>query len=496
MSGGKLYSKLDLSQAYLQIPLDDESKNLAVINTHKGLFRYTRMPYGISSAPGIFQRFIESVLQGIPNVTVYIDDILVTGSTEEEHLENLSEVLNRLEKAGLKVKMNKCKFLAPSVTYLGHRIDQFGLHPISEKVKAIQKAPAPSNVSELKAYLGLLTYYSKFLPSMATVLAPLYNLLRKDTKWRWSEAETKAFLASKKLLTSSDLLVHFNTELDLLLMCDASSYGIGAVLAHRMPDGSERPIGYASRSLSKSQRNYSQIEREALALVFGVQHFHSYLIGHHFELVTDHQPLLSLLHEHKATSSQASARIRRWSLLLSAYEYTIAFRKTQKHQNADPLSRLSQQQCHEELNPPPELVLLTDHLSDSPITTHHIRVWTRRDPILSSVLNFVKSGWPDSCEPALLTYSSKRTELSLHLGCLMWGSRVVVPLQGCTAILQELHEGHLGMTKTKSLARMYVWWPSIDNDIERSVQECVHCQHQSPDPPCAPLQPWKWPSRP
>ena len=227
---------------------------------------------------------------------------MVTGSTEEERLENLSEVLNRLEKAGLKVNMNKCKFLSPSVTYLGHRIDQFGLHPISEKVKAIQKAPEPSNVSELKAYLGLPTYYSKFLPNMATVLAPLYNLLRKDSKWKWSEAETKAFLASKKLLTLSDLLVHFNPELDLLLMCDASSYGIGAVLAHRMPDGSERPIGYASRSLSKSQRNSSQIEREALALVFGVQHFRSYLIGHHFELVTDHQLLLSLLHEHKATS--------------------------------------------------------------------------------------------------------------------------------------------------------------------------------------------------
>ncbi len=210
-----------------------------------------------------------------------------------------------------------------------------------------------------------------------------------------------------------------------------------------MPDGSERPIGYASRSLSKSQHNYSQIEKEALALVFGVQRFHSYLLGHHFKLVTDHQPLLSLLHEHKATSSQASAHIRRWSLLLSAYEYTIVFRKTEKHQNADALSRLPLERCHKESSTPPELVLLSDHLRDAPITAHHICVWSRCDPVVSLVLSFVANGWPDSCEPALSAYSSKRAELSLYQGCLMWGSRVVVPPQGRNAVLQELHEGHL-----------------------------------------------------
>ena len=133
---------------------------------------------------------------------------------------------------------------------------------------------------------------------------------------------------------------------------------------------------------------------------------------------------------------------------------------------------------------PPELVLLTDHLRDSPITAHHIRVWSRRDPILSAVLSFVQSGWPNSCDPALSSYSTKRTELSLYQGCLMWGSRVVVPPQGCEGVLQERHEGHLGMTKTKSLARMYVWWPSIDKDIERSLQECMHCQQQYPDSRC------------
>ena len=217
------------------------------MNTPKGLFRYTR----VSSVPGISSVLMENVLQGIPNVIVYINDILVTGANKE-HLKTLSLVLDHLEKD-----------------------DQLGLHPLQEK--AVKEAPSPKNVSELKSYLGLLTYYSKFLPSMADVLAPLYKLLCKDVQWQWTDAEEKAFQASKDLLTSDSLLVHFNPDLDLVLMCDASSYGIGAVFAHRMPDGSERPTGYASRSLSAAQRNYSQLEREALALVFGVKRFHSCL---------------------------------------------------------------------------------------------------------------------------------------------------------------------------------------------------------------------------
>ena len=496
LSGGKSFTTLDLSQAYLQVPLDEESKKLLVVNTQKGLYRYTRLPFGVSSAPGIFQRLMETILQGIPHVIVYLDDILVTGATDEEHVKTLSIVLERLERAGLRARKSKCKFMQPSVTYLGHRIDQHGLHPLKEKIQAVKDAPSPKNVTELKSYLGLLTYYSKFLPNMADVLAPLYKLLRKEVRWRWTDIEEKAFNASKDLLTSSALLVHFNPELDLVLMCDASSYGIGAVLAHRMPDGSERPIGYASRSLSSSQRNYSQLEKEALVLVFGVQRFHAYLFGHRFELVTDHQPLLALLHQHRPTSTQASARIRRWSLFLSAYEYTITFRNTRAHGNADALSRLPLPIVQTEPKTPPELVLLLEHLEESPVTVQHIRVWTRRDPELSKVLQFIERGWPPNGDKSLSAYSAKRNELSVYQGCVMWGTRVVIPLPGRRAVLQQLHEGHPGMTRMKSLARMYVWWPGLDRDIEVSVQQCCHCQEQQSAPPVAPLQPWKWPSRP
>ena len=201
LAGGKSYTKIDLSQAYQQLRLDSDSKKYVVVNTHKGLFRYTRLPFGISSAPGIFQRVMESLLQGIPGVVVYIDDILLTGSSQEEHLKALEKVLDCLEKAGLRIRKDKCKFMAPSVIYLGHKIDAGGLHPLPDKIKAIVDAPSPRNVHELKSYLGLLSYYSKFMPNLATVLAPLYQLLRKDFRWRWTQTEKEAFKASKELLT-------------------------------------------------------------------------------------------------------------------------------------------------------------------------------------------------------------------------------------------------------------------------------------------------------
>ena len=174
-----------------------------------------------------------------------------------------------------------------------------GLHPLPDKVQAVQQAPTPRSVTELKSYLGLLTYYGKFLPNLATHLAPLYKLLGTKVKWKWTSKQDKAFRKSKELLTSSQLLVHFDPKLPLLLACDASAYGIGAVLAHKMPDGSEKPIGYASRTLNSAERNYSQLEKEGLSCVFGVKCFYSYLFGHPFLLITDHKPLLGLLSEQK-----------------------------------------------------------------------------------------------------------------------------------------------------------------------------------------------------
>ena len=202
LAGGKTFTKLDLSQVYQQIELEETSKNYVVINTQKGLFRYTRLPYGVASAPAIFQRTMENLLQGMNHVVVYIDDILVTGENKEAHLANLQEVFHRLEKAGLRLRKDRCVYMAPSVTYLGHKIDEEGLHPITEKVKAINASPPPQNVHQLKAYIGLLNYYGKFIPNLSTRLAPLYTLLKADQQWKWTKTEATAFQNSKTAASS------------------------------------------------------------------------------------------------------------------------------------------------------------------------------------------------------------------------------------------------------------------------------------------------------
>ena len=227
-----MYSKIDLFQAYQQVPLAKESQQYIVINKQKGLFRYARLPFGTSSAPGIFQRVMESLMPGLLDVIVYIDDILVAGATENEPLKRLDDVLTQLEQAGLRAQRSECQFMKPSVTFLGHRVNADGLHPLPEKVEAVMKALTPCNVQELKLFLRLLLYYSKFLPNLSSVLAPLYHLFRKDTAWRWSEEEEEVFQQSTELITLANVLAHFNPTWPLVLACAASALGIGTVLTH------------------------------------------------------------------------------------------------------------------------------------------------------------------------------------------------------------------------------------------------------------------------
>ncbi len=208
MSGGKQFTKLDLSQAYLQIELEEESKQFVTINTHQGLFQFNRLPFGVSSAPAIFQRGMENLLRGCKNVAIYIDDILITGPTQEEHLKTLEKVLSILDEANVRLNYDKCQFLRSQVEYLGYVIDEHGLHPTEKKIQAIKEAPTPTNITELRAFLGIINYYGKFLPNLSSQLVPLHELLQKNTTWKWNKAQESAFQSAKNALQADSLLVH------------------------------------------------------------------------------------------------------------------------------------------------------------------------------------------------------------------------------------------------------------------------------------------------
>ena len=426
---------------------------------------------------------------------VYLDDILVTGETEEKHLETLNKVLNRLEEAGMRLKPNKCAFLLPAVEYLGHHISAEGIRPTQEKIRAIMEAPAPQDVTQLRAFLGLVNYYGKFVGQMSSILAPLYKLLEKKTTWNWGQAQQTAFQLAKQKLTSASVLVHFDPQKPLILSCDASPYGIGAVIAHQTPEG-EKPIAFASRSLSPAENNYAHLDKEGLSIIFGVKKFHDYLFGRKFEICSDHKPLQHIFDSQRSIPTLASARLQRWALALSAYDYMIAYKPGKEHANADSLSRLPLPQAPLQTPLPADIVLLMDTLQTSPVTVRQVRHWTNRDPLLSRVRSLVLEGWVDGKEEKMTLFNQRRNELSVQDGCILWGTRVVIPEQGRSQVLQQLHDGHPGMSRMKSISRSLTWWPGIDKDIEQTVRNCQPCQRNQKSPAPAPLHSWEWPIQP
>ena len=343
---------------------------------------------------------MEGLLKDITGVIVYLDDVLITGKTNDEHLRSLEEVLRRFEKTGLFLKKQKCEFMTDSVTYLGQIINANGLHPIKEKIEALKEAPTPKNLTQLKSYLRLLTYYSRFY-----LTSHIFFFLSTGYYVRIphgiDQIKKKQHLENLKAIIVFKLTFNYNLSLQLTLSCDASPYGIGAVLAHRFHDGTERPIGFVSRTLSNAEKHYSQLEREGLACIFGVKKFHSYLFGHPFTIYTDNLPLKSLFKEKQAVPAQASGRILRWALILSNYEYKIIFRPTHKHCKADALSRLPVPTIGEEEDTPMELVFLMKAIENFPITADSIKVWTEKDTILSRVYKYAQQGWPDNCSEEL-----------------------------------------------------------------------------------------------
>ena len=256
---------------------------------------------------------MDGILAAIPEVPSYLDDILVVGSSEAEHDERLRQVSKRLDQVGVWFKKTKCEFKKTQVEYLGHVVDAQILRLAEKKLSAIRQVLEPPNVAELKDFLGLLNYYNRFLSRLSSALQLLHVLLEKNNTWKWQREQKRAFLEVKQKLLDSSVLTHYDLQNPVRLTCDASPYGVGACVSDVMADGSVQLIAFSSRTLSKAERNYAQLEGEALALIFGVKQFYKYLVGRLFTLITDNRPLLKILGLKKEVPSVAAARLQRWA---------------------------------------------------------------------------------------------------------------------------------------------------------------------------------------
>lgn len=499
LGGGEQYTKLDLSNAFQQCILHKDSQPMTAITTHVGTFVYRRVPFGIKCIPENFQKIMEETLCGLPSTTVFADDICITGKDKATHLANLKAVLQRLNQNGLRINFSKCQFFKNSVTYLGYKIDKYGLHTDSKKIDAIVAAPEPTNVSQLKSFMGLVNFYSKFCVNMSDILKPLYSLLKKSVKWEWTDVCNKAFSKIKKVLSSSPILAHYDASLPLILSVDSSAYGVGAVLTQRDADGCERPVCCASRTLNSAEVNYSQLDKEALAIVFGVTKHHQYVYGRHFTLRSDHRPLSYIFGRNKGIPVTAASRLQRYAIKLAAYDYDIEFVTSTKNCFADALSRLPLELPNGQLRVKDKECSYLNYAQDNfPISFKDIKTETGKDALLSKIYGFIMYGWPSQTLSNKIEkiYYDKRDNMHIDQGCIIWGYRIVVPKLLRELVLREIHDGHPGIVKMKQIARSYVWWENIDVDIERVARECAACRELRPAPPTAPLHSWPWPAEP
>ena len=332
------FSTLDMSSGFWQMALDPETKHKSTFTCQMGNFNFKRMPFGLVNAPASYTIMMNKVLQGLTwkFLLCYMDDILIYSQTFEEHLVHLDQVFKRLREANLKLKPSKCHFATEKVLYLGHFISSKGIHVNEDKIKAVKDFPRPKTVRKLRGFLGLCSYYKRFVPNFAKIAAPLYQLLKKDVTFSWDTEKDHSFANLKKLLCTAPVLTHPDFSKEFILTTDASNEGVGYVLSQIGDDGNEHPLSYGGRSLRGGEPKYNTTELECLAIVEGLRANHIYLANKKFKLLTDHSALQWL-----RSIKPTNGRLHRWAMCISSYQCDIVHKPGATNKVADALSRCS-----------------------------------------------------------------------------------------------------------------------------------------------------------
>ena len=437
LTGSRYFSKLDAKNGYWSIKLDEDSSLMTTFNSPFGRYRYLRMSFGLSMSQDVFQQRMDEILEGCPGVVGIADDIIVSGKTEEEHDQNLHNLMRVAQKRGLQFNSEKCAIKVPKIAFFGMVYDANGVHPDPKKVDAIKSMSPPDTKAQLREFLGMVTYLSPFIPNLSSQTSSLRELLKEDAVFTWTQSHQQAFDSLRDQICKDATLAYFDSSKDTVIQVDASMQGLGATL---MQDN--KPIAYASKSLSDAETRYANIERELLAVVFGCERFHTHVYGKTFVVESDHKPL-EMIRQKPLTA--APPRLQRMLMRLQSYDMSILYRPGKEVPVADCLSRSPLKE-----NDHIELDVTISFVQFAPDRLSQLKQETSNDTELAALRETIVQGWPQQrrdVAKALQPYWGFRDELAVEDGLVLKGERLVIPQSMHAYIMSKLHEGHQGMEK-------------------------------------------------
>ncbi|KAK8786810.1 hypothetical protein V5799_023415 [Amblyomma americanum] len=481
----KYFSSVDLRSGYWQIEVDERDREKTAFVTPDGLYEFRVLPFGLCCAPATFQRMMDTVLTGLKWQTclVYLDDVIIFSTTFSEHLQRLRVVLEAVLSAHLTLKPQKCHFGFTELKFLGHVVSSEGIRPDPDKISAVADFPVPTDKKAVRRFLGLCSYYRRFIKNFAKLASPLTRLTRDEEPFLWGAEQQTAFDDLRRL-QSPPVLAHFDDDAATEIHTDASNVGLGAVLVQR-PNGVEKVIAYASRALSRAECNYSTTEKECLAVVWAITKFRPYLYGRQFKVITDHHSLCWL-----TNLKDPCGRLARWALRLQEFDFTIIYKSGRKHTDADSLSRSPVQPY--EGNAEDEAFL-------GAVTSSDIIAQQRADDELKLLMEHLEGH-----HPSIPSHLARRLpSLCLRGGVLYKKNSassgksylLVIPAAFRHEILLACHDeptsGHLGFTRTLARVRQNYYWPNLASCVKRYIRTCRECQRRKTPPlkPPGMLQP-------
>ena len=505
LGDGKVFSKIDANSGFFQIPLSDDSSRLTTFLTHRGRYRYLRLPQGLASSPEIFAAEMNRILEGIDGVIVHMDDVLVYGKDQTEHDGRLEQVLQRIKAAGMTLNKDKCKFGEKSVQFLGYVIDGNGINA-GPRIQGIIDFPVPTDITAVRSFLGLANQFARFSNGLADVSGPLRELLRTEVKedgWYWGQAQEQAFQDVKALFREPPVLATYSCERKTFVTTDASRDGVGAVLSQVQDDGSRRLVAAASRSLNDAEERYAAIELEALAICWAMEKFSQYVLGMEgVTIETDHKSLVPLFG--CMFLDKLPPRIQGFKLRLQRFQYSVQHVPGAQNKAADALSRYTRAAPDiSDLRRVEAIEFYIDnvvHLNGTDTRLEQFQTEQKQDAVLSKVMEYVEQGWPtylSSVDTLIQPYFERKGLLTINKGYLMLGTKLIVPLSQQLKVLEDIHRGHLGITKCQARARGSLWWPGMNKSIEDMVKKCRECKeeankkHEPLRPSATPERPWQ-----